>query len=248
MTNLSAAAESALIPVEFGEQMFTGIVECTGTVAGIRSVNGGMALTINAGALDLRNAKEGDSIAVNGICLTATSIRGSIFTADVSHETRDLTAAGFLSPGDTVNLEQALKPESRMGGHIVTGHVDGTGTVRSITGGEAGTDFVIEAPHELMMYIAKKGSIAVSGISLTVNDTEGDTFRLTIIPHTMRATNISLWRPGTRLNLEVDVLARYVARILSMQGESATSESAASVNKPATGGLTMEMLGENGFF
>ena len=228
--------------------MFTGIVECTGKIAGIKSASGGMTLTIDAGALDLRGAAVGDSIAVNGICLTATSIHGCIFTADVSHETRDLTAAGYLRPGDVVNLEQALQPQSRMGGHIMTGHIDGTGIVKSITPSGAGTDYVIEAPNDLMMYIAKKGSIAVSGISLTVNDTEGDTFRLTIIPHTMSATNISQWSEGTRLNLEVDVLARYVARILSMQGASGPSESGARVNKSASGGLTMEMLGENGFF
>ena len=226
--------------------MFTGIVECTGKIAGISSAGGGMTVTVDAGALDLRGARVGDSIAVNGICLTATSIRGSMFTADVSHETMDLTAAGNLKPGDTVNLEQALRPEDRMGGHIVTGHIDGTGTVRSISGGDAGTDYVVEAPRELRMYIAKEGSIAVSGISLTVNDTEGDTFRLTIIPHTMSATNISQWSGGTRLNLEVDVLARYVARILSVQG-AALDAGTGERGKSGSGGLSLETLGANGF-
>ena len=216
--------------------MFTGIIEAVGTLAELRRQGDDMALTVHAPGLDFSDVKLGDSIATNGVCLTVVALGDKSYTADVSLETLSRTGFAEARVGDPVNLEKALMPSSRLGGHLVSGHVDGIGEVKSKSSSGRAIEYWIKAPAALSRYIAEKGSIAVDGISLTVNAVQGDLFRLTIVPHTAQETTIASWKPGHKVNLEVDQIARYLERL--MMGKP--QESSAST-------LTMETLAKAGF-
>jgi riboflavin synthase len=221
--------------------MFTGIIETVGSVISVSPAANGLQLSISAPGINFHNIKIGDSIAVNGVCLTATRISesASIFSADASHETVSITNIKYLKTGSPVHIERALAASERFDGHIVTGHVDAMGTIQDITSSGDSTDYHIAAPKNLLKYIAKKGSIAVDGVSLTVNDVNDEgIFRLTIIPHTASVTNISNWYIGYEPNLEVDILARYVERM---------NQFMKTPEKVQTEGLTEKTLIENGF-
>ena len=194
--------------------MFTGIVEAVGKVADTQPRGGDLRLVIEAGTLALAAVRLGDSIAVNGICLTVVEFDTRRFAADVSVETLDHTTAGSWQAGTRVNLEQALTPQHRLGGPIVSGHVDGVGEVLTRHGDARSERFRLRAPLALARYIASKGSITVDGTSLTVNAVDGAEFELNIVPHTLANTIIGGYRHGTRVNLEVDVIARYLERLL----------------------------------
>lgn len=194
--------------------MFTGIIQSVGTIAGMESKSGDMRLRINAGKLDLEDVALGDSIAVNGVCLTAVELPGDGFVADVSNETISLTSLGHLKHGSRVNLEKALTMATRLGGHLVSGHVDGLGTVVSRHDDARSVRFVIEAPADLARYIAHKGSICIDGTSLTVNSVDGARFELNIVPHTLQETIMGEYQTGTEVNLEVDLIARYLERLI----------------------------------
>ena len=196
--------------------MFSGIVQAVGAIEKIEPLEKGVRLTIESGALDLSDVTIGDSIAVNGVCLTATSNAGDRFTADVSRETLDVTV-GLGAPGK-VNLEKAMALGDRIGGHLVTGHVDGVGEVVEFEPVGESWRLAVRAPKGLARYIARKGSITVDGVSLTVNrvadESAGAVFEVNLIPHTLEVTTLSRLTPGARVNLEIDLLARYVDRIL----------------------------------
>ncbi len=218
--------------------MFTGIIEAVGTIVAMTNKGQDISLRIQSGKLDLADVKLGDSIATNGVCLTVVQLPGDGYVADLSAETLKRTGFVHYRPGQSVNLEKALMPTSRLGGHLVSGHVDGVGEVVAITPLGRAVEYWIEAPAELARYIAEKGSITVDGISLTVNSVEGARFRLTIVPHTTQETTIAQWRVGSRVNLEVDVIARYLERLIL--GDKAAKPQASS-------NVTMAMLAENGF-
>lgn len=194
--------------------MFTGIVESLGAIAAVEQRDGDARITIVTGELDVSRVQLGDSIAVNGVCLTAVVLPGNGFVADVSRETLSLTTAGLWQPGDAVNLERALTPESRLGGHIVSGHVDDMAEVLSRHSDARSERFRVRVPAALARYIAHKGSVTVDGVSLTVNRVEGAEFEINIVPHTLECTVIGSYMPGTRVNVEVDVIARYLERLL----------------------------------
>jgi riboflavin synthase len=191
--------------------MFTGIIAAVGTVREVRPADGGVRVAIDAAALDLAELRSGDSIAVNGVCLTAVAPQSSGFEADVSQETLDCTT-GFAA-GATVNLEKSLRLADPLGGHLVSGHIDGVGTITRFEASGGNRLLAITAPRELAKYIARKGSIAVNGVSLTVNAVNGSAFEVNLIPHTLQATNLNALVVGARVNLEVDMLARYVERL-----------------------------------
>lgn len=216
--------------------MFTGIVEAIGQITTLTKRGEAARIGVRAPALDLANARLGDSIAVSGVCLTVVELAGDTFAADVSAETLARTTLGAMRPGVGVNLEQAMRPTTRLGGHLVSGHVDGVGIVRAREDGGGATRFRIEAPRELARYIAEKGSICVDGVSLTVNGVDGALFDLTVIPHTAAATTLGSWQAGTQTNLEVDLIARYLERLLL--GDEAAPE------KPT---LTREFLARHGY-
>ncbi len=192
--------------------MFTGLVAAVGRIIKVEARPMGAKLTIDAGALDLKDVALGDSIAVNGCCLTATGLGGKTFTVEVSQETIDCTV-GLGAAGD-VNLEKSLTLADRLGGHLVTGHVDGVGTVMRFAPVGDSYLLTIKAPDELARYIARKGSIAVNGVSLTVNRVEEAQFDINLIPHTLTMTTLKELKPGSRVNLEIDLIARYVERML----------------------------------
>ncbi|MFN0317326.1 MAG: riboflavin synthase [Burkholderiales bacterium] len=191
--------------------MFTGIVEAQGTIAASTPLEKGERLRIASTDLDLADVKIGDSIAVNGCCLTVVTLGKGTFEVDVSKETLDCTA-GFAR-GSAVNLEKALRLSDRLGGHLVTGHVDGVGKVTRFE--QVGESWLLDvrAPKELAKYIARKGSITVNGVSLTVNHVSGDCFDVNLIPHTIEVTNLKELRAGAVVNLEIDLIARYVERL-----------------------------------
>jgi riboflavin synthase len=193
--------------------VFTGIVQAVGRVRGIVPATKGYRVTIDAGNLDLADVAIGDSIAVNGCCLTVVEASDGTFAMDVSQETIDRTAG--LAEGAAVNLEKALRLSDRLGGHLVTGHVDGVGTVTEFKPEGESWRLGVEAPSPLARFIARKGSITINGVSLTVNEVSGSTFGVNLIPHTLAVTNLKDLAPGTRVNLEVDLVARYVERLLS---------------------------------
>ena len=195
--------------------MFTGIIQAIGHVAAHEARAGDARLVIDAAALGLGDVAIGDSIAVAGVCLTAVALDGPRLLADVSAETLRLTTLGALRTGDQVNLEKSLRLADRLGGHLVTGHVDGVGTIARIDDDGASQRWQFRAPAALMRYIARKGSICIDGTSLTVNSVEGDTFGVTLIPHTLAATTFGARRAGDAVNLEVDLVARYVERLSS---------------------------------
>jgi riboflavin synthase len=209
--------------------MFTGIIESIGSLREIVQRGGDVRLTVDTGSLDLGDVKLGDSIATNGVCLTAVALTGSGFSADVSRETLSLTTLHQLKPGSRVNLEKALTLSSRLGGHLVSGHVDGIGRIVQRHGDARSIRFQIQAPGALAKYIAHKGSICVDGTSLTVNAVEGSKFELNIVPHTLQETIMEAYRPGTEVNLEVDLIARYLERL--MMGEQAAEGTASGVTE-----------------
>jgi riboflavin synthase len=191
--------------------MFTGIIQSIGKIHEFEARGSDARMVIAAGGLDLSDVAIGDSIAVNGVCLTAVALTASAFTVDVSAETLRCTE-GF-APGTEVNLEKAMRPIDRLGGHIVSGHVDGVGTVARFEPAGESHHLAIDAPPELARYIAAKGSITVQGVSLTVNRVEGVRFFINLIPHTLTMTTLKDLKPGSRVNLEIDMLARYVERL-----------------------------------
>jgi len=217
--------------------MFTGIIQAVGEVVALQPSGGDVRLRVKTGALSLDDVALGDSICTNGVCLTVIELPGDGYWADVSVETLNFTTLGKLKPGSRVNLEKAMTPASRLGGHIVSGHVDGVGEVVSLEPDARSIRFVLRAPNELAKYIAHKGSVCVDGTSLTVNAVNGAEFDLNIIPQTMAETVFGEYQPGSRVNLEVDVIARYLERL--MLGEAAAD--------PDAKGLSMATLAENGF-
>lgn len=218
--------------------MFTGIITAMGTLTAIQPRSGDVRLRIATGKLDLHDVQLGDSIAVSGVCLTAVELPGDGFWADASRETLERTILGEAAPGMTVNLEKALTPTTRLGGHLVSGHVDGIGTVTVWQLDGRSWRLRIQAPDALARYIAEKGSICVDGVSLTVNRVDGAAFELNIVPHTLTETTLADFKIGRRVNLEVDLIARYLERLLL--GDQAA--------QPGSGGLTEALLREHGFW
>ena len=218
--------------------MFTGIIESIGKIAKMEQRGGDVRLHIATGKLDLSDVALGDSIAVNGVCLTAVVLPGDGFVADVSNETLSLTSLGQLSTGSPVNLEKALTMSTRLGGHLVSGHVDGLGEVIAKSEDARSIRFTVKAPDELAKYIAHKGSVTVDGTSLTVNAVKGAEFELNIVPHTAQETIMSEYEVGRKVNLEVDLVARYLERLL-------LGDKAADAH--AEGGLNMQKHMEAGF-
>lgn len=194
--------------------MFTGIISAIGDIANLEQRGGDVRLTIRTGNLGLADVQLGDSIACNGACLTAVELTGEGFIADVSVETLNLTTIGNWTVGARINLEKAMQATDRFGGHIVSGHVDGIGEVVSLHEDARSWRFRMRAPSELAKYIAHKGSITVDGTSLTVNIVDGCEFELNIVPHTMTHTVMGDYQVGTKVNLEVDLVARYLERLL----------------------------------
>lgn len=194
--------------------MFTGLVETVGEVVAVTPGEGSARLQIAPGALPVEALAPGDSVAVNGVCLTVARRDARAFCADVSRETLDCTTLGELGPGARVNLERALALGERLGGHLVTGHVDGVACVVARTPEGDSERLAFEAPAALARYIARKGSVCVDGVSLTVNAVQGARFEVQIVPHTRGHTIVGEYRPGRRVNLEVDLLARYLERLL----------------------------------
>ncbi len=218
--------------------MFTGIIEAVGQIGAMEPKGGDVRLYVKTGVLDLDDVALGDSIATNGVCLTVIDLPGDGFWADVSRESIERTCFRFLKVGASVNLEKSLTPETRMGGHLVTGHVDGLGEVVRRQEDARSVQFTIRAPAQLAKYIAEKGSICIDGTSLTVNSVAGADFEINIIPHTVTGTIIGGYHLGTKVNLEVDIIARYLERL--MLGEKAADEG-------AEGGIDLGMLRDNGF-
>ena len=218
--------------------MFTGIIQYIGEIAAIQSKGGDVSLYIKTGKLQVNNVALGDSIATNGVCLTAVELPSDGFWADVSRETLDCTSVGDWKVGQSVNLEKAMTPETHFGGHIVSGHVDGLGEVLSVKQDGRSWRFVLRAPKELAKYIAAKGSITVDGTSLTVNHVDGNEFGLNIVPHTLQETVMGTYSAGTQVNLEVDLIARYLERLLL--GDKAADKGVAQ-------GVSLESLASAGF-
>lgn len=201
--------------------MFTGIVQDVGRIAAREPRGGDVRLLIDCPRLDVAQLRAGDSVSVQGCCLTVTGIAGRSFAVDVSRETLGLTTLGELAPGAPVNLEPALRAGDALGGHLVSGHVDGVGTVTAVSADARSSRLTIGVPAALARYLARKGSVTVDGVSLTVNEVDGATFGVNIIPHTQQQTTLGAARAGTRVNLEVDLVARYLERLLRERGDAA---------------------------
>lgn len=210
--------------------MFTGIIEEIGVVKSIRHGSKSAQIAIEADKI-FSDLKIGDSVSTNGVCLTVTSIQKNIYTADVMNETLSRSALGKLVPGSKVNLERAMAADGRFGGHIVSGHIDGTGTIKQIKQDDIAIWYTITTKPEIMRYIVEKGSIAINGISLTVAKAERDSFRVSIIPHTAKETTLSLQKVGSVVNLENDIVGKYIEKFTA----------------PSGGGITKEFLLKNGF-
>jgi len=213
--------------------VFTGIIQAVGSIDSVEKLGGDARLRIATAGLDMASASIGDSIAVNGVCLTAIELGPDYFTADCSRETLDLTTLGALRSGDRVNLEKALALGQPLGGHLVSGHVDGIARLLSRHEDARSVRLRFELPPELARYVARKGSVCIDGVSLTVNEVLGREFGVNIVPHTLTATTLGDCRPGKRVNLEVDLIARYLERMILPEGEQA--------------GLDLDKLREAGF-
>jgi riboflavin synthase len=211
--------------------MFTGIIKAMGTISAIERRGGDVRLSVRSQEMPWTTFETGESISVNGVCLTAVALRDDGFDTDVSVETLDVTGLGRLGVGDVVNLEPALSLGERLGGHLVSGHVDCVGNVTKREADARSIRLSIEIPVEFARYIARKGSVTVDGVSLTVNDVSGSMFDVNIIPHTAEATIIGDYAVGSTVNIEVDLIARYIERLLAKDGE----------------GLSMESLREHGY-
>ena len=218
--------------------MFTGIIEAVGRVISSSQTGGDVRLKIATQGLDMSDVKLGDSIATSGVCLTVIDFGPDWYAADVSLETIQRTTLTHWTTGTQVNLEKALLPTTRLGGHLVSGHVDGLGEITVKRQDARSLYFEVKAPDELAKYLAQKGSITVDGISLTINHLTGATLSLNLVPHTAQQTNINNWQVGSRVNLEVDVLARYLERLLL--GDQAAKTTANST-------LNLSFLAEHGF-
>jgi len=197
--------------------VFSGIVAATGRITHLQALEKGLRLTVEAPDLDLTDVALGDSIAHGGVCLTVIEKAGPAYKVDVSRETLDCTV-GLDAPGQ-VNLEKALRLADRLGGHLVTGHVDGVGEVLKFVKIGESHELVIRAPKPLAKYIARKGSITIDGVSLTVNRVSGTDFSINLIPHTVAVTTLKRLQEGSRVNLEIDLVARYIERMLSAENE-----------------------------
>ncbi len=217
--------------------MFTGIIESLGRVQNIQDVSGDIRLRIQTD-LDMSDVHLGDSIATNGICLTVVEFGDDWYAVDVSRESLHRTTLGHWKIGQPVNVEKAMLPTTRFGGHIVSGHVDALGEITVVRQDARSLYFEVTAPADLAKYLAEKGSITVDGISLTINHLRGSIMSLNLIPHTAERTNIGTWQVGTKVNLEVDVLARYIERL--MLGDKAAEQE-------STSNISMEFLASNGF-
>lgn len=217
--------------------MFTGIIQSVGEIATIEAKGDDAHVRVLTNKLDLADVQLGDSIAVNGVCLTAVELPGDGFWADVSGETLSCTTFKTLTVGTKTNLEKALTPTTRLGGHLVSGHVDGIGKVVERFNDGRSVRFHIQTPDEMAKYIAEKGSVCVDGISLTVNAVKGAVFELNIVPHTLQETTMGQFKVGTEVNLEVDIIARYLERLI-------LGDKAADIK---TSGISMDMLNEHGF-
>jgi len=215
--------------------MFTGIIQAVGEIRQIEQSGTDARYAIGTGELDMSDVQIGDSIAAQGVCLTAIEFGNDYYVADISGETLSRTTFGQLLKGSAVNLEMSVTPTTRLGGHMVSGHVDGIGEVIDRSSDGRSERFVIKAPDELAKYIAEKGSICVDGISLTVNGVAGSQFDLNIVPHTLSVTTLGNLQAGSTVNLEVDVVARYLERL--MLGDNAVK----------AGGITEGFLKEHGF-
>lgn len=216
--------------------MFTGIVEEVGRVRDIKRGSASAVLTIEAVTV-LEDVKQGDSIAVNGVCLTVTDFTPTSFNADVMHETLDRSSLGALRPGDPVNLERAMKADGRFGGHIVSGHIDGTERIMDIQRDDNAVWYTVSASKDILRYIVEKGSIAIDGISLTVAALGADSFKVSIIPHTAANTILHEKKPGDIVNLENDIIGKYVEKLMRpMETDTGVS-----------GRITEAFLTENGF-
>ena len=205
--------------------MFTGIIEGVGRLAARESIGGDVRFTFATGSLPWlgergEDVRLGESIAVNGVCLTVVAFDAGSFQADASTETLALTTLGTLAEGAALNLERAMRPSDRLGGHLVSGHVDGVGRVLSVHEDARAQRWRFSAPASLLRYVAKKGSICVDGVSLTVNEVDGEGFEVALIPHTVAHTRFSETRVGDAVNLEIDLVARYVERLLGARGEA----------------------------
>jgi riboflavin synthase len=193
--------------------MFTGIIQAIGSIQEVHSSDNGVSLKINSNTLDISDSKIGDSIAVNGVCLTATQVSDNSFTADVSNETINCTTLSDLLIGDSVNLEKSLRINQGIDGHLVSGHVDGIGKVQSINKDGDSSRIKILVEGDIIKYIAKKGSICINGVSLTVNSVEDNIFDVNIVPHTFSVTTLRNLSVESNVNLEIDLIARYVERL-----------------------------------
>lgn len=221
--------------------MFTGIIEEVGSVASIRKGAHSCVLTVNASRV-LEDVHLGDSIATNGVCLTATSFTSHSFSADVMHETLNRSSLGSLHIGSPVNLERAMLAGGRFGGHIVSGHIDGVGTISSIKEDDNAVWYTVEAPSNILRYIIEKGSITLDGISLTVAKVTNSNFSVSIIPHTRAQTNLASKKVGDVLNLENDLVGKYVERLM-LQPIAASQEQP----EQKSSGITKEFLSHYGF-
>lgn len=215
--------------------MFTGIIEATGVISQLTAQVGDLTVRIQSATLDFSDVKLGDSIASNGVCLTVTALGQDWFSADLSTESLALTLFSNYKTGQRVNLEKALLPTTRLGGHLVSGHVDGVTVVSRLEKTGRAWHIYLKTPPVLAKYIAHKGSVTIDGVSLTVNELLADEFRLTIVPHTAMQTTLQQLTPGQQVHLEVDVLARYLERLLT--GQTATAKS----------GVSLELLQQRGF-
>ena len=217
--------------------MFTGIIESLGKVSSLQNVGGDVRLRIQTD-LDMSDVHLGDSIATNGICLTVIEWGENWYAADVSRESLNRTTLGMWKVGQPVNVEKAMLPTTRFGGHIVSGHVDAVGEITLMREDARSIYYEVTAPAEIAKYLAEKGSVTVDGISLTINHLRGNVISLNLIPHTAERTNIGTWKVGSKVNLEVDVLARYIERLLLGDKAAETTQQSK---------ISMEFLAENGF-
>ncbi|MCX5870607.1 MAG: riboflavin synthase [Deltaproteobacteria bacterium] len=219
--------------------MFTGIVAGTGILRGRRGAVGGLAFDLEAG-FDLVDPEEGESIAINGVCLTAYAMASRRFTLDVSPETLTRTTLGDLGVGAPVNMERALRLSDRLGGHIVSGHVDCVATVRERRPTGAFTLFTFSLPEQWSRYVIEKGSVTIDGVSLTVNSCRAGRFEVSIIPHTLQVTTLGRLKIGSRVNIEVDIIGKYVEKLLGAQPAIASGQEPGKINSA--------FLAEHGFF
>ncbi len=219
--------------------MFTGIIEAVGHIRKAEQRGGDLRLTVASGALPLSDVQLGDSIATNGVCLTVVAMGADHFVADLSAETLALTQFNQMAVGQAVNLERAVTPNTRLGGHMVSGHVDGLAQVTQREMRARAIEFWLQAPPELGRYLPHKGSVTIDGVSLTLNEVDGARFRLTIVPHTAQATTLTELRVGDWVHLEVDLIARYLERLLQGQTDASSPTHNA--------GLTLATLARSGF-